>query len=89
MENNHAQTNEELMPVKGAYYAKGLPSVVVLVLPDNSVWAANLAPYRRLKKDELRRLPGYESAAYLKALMTDDNEVFEFVYFQYGLKKMP
>lgn len=78
----------EKMLVKGAYYAKQLPYSVVLVMPDDTVWSANDAPFRVLKKEELRRLPAYENAAHRRNLMTDDNEIFEFAYVQYGLEKM-
>ena len=75
------------MNVKFAGYADALPNSVVLILPDDTVWAANDAPFRKLQMSDLQRLRGYESPAYRRLLMNADHEVFPFVYYQYGLEK--
>ena len=77
-----------MMKVKGAYYVPNLPNSVVIVLPDDTVWAVNTAPFRIIKEDEMSRLPAYEIPAYRKNVLTQENEVFEFCYFQYGLEKI-
>lgn len=63
------------MKVKGAYYAPALPSSVVVVLPDDTVWMTNDAPFRILQEKELTRLPAYETPAYKRTLFTPDNEI--------------
>ena len=75
------------MKVTGYYYVPGLPNSIVLVKPDGTVWRANDTPFRVLREDELKRLPGYELPAYKRNVFVPDNEIFEFAYFQYGLEK--
>lgn len=75
------------MNVKGAYYVPSLPSSVVIVLQDDTVWGADSAPFRILSEADLSRLPGYEAPALREGLLKSDYEIFPFNYFQYGLEK--
>lgn len=76
------------MKVKGAYYVPALPKSVVLVLPDDTVWAINDAPFRAVKEKELKHLPGYEIPALRRNVQKKENEIFAFAYSQYGLEKV-
>lgn len=77
------------MNVKKACYVKGIPDTLILILPNCTVWKVNGGlGFRQIAESDLSRLPGYETPAMLRIILEDqENEVFPFCYFQYGLEK--
>ena len=75
------------MNVIKAFYPRNMEALAI-VKPDHTVWVvAGGLGFREIKESELIRMPGYETPAALKRIMEDDNEVFPFCYFQYGLER--
>ena len=73
------------MRVKCAYYPKTIDALVI-EMEDGSVYSATLG-FRPLKESDLTRLHAFDNAAYRKAALKPEDEIFPFCYFQYGLEK--
>lgn len=48
------------MLIKDAYYPRNLQTQIMLILPDDHHYIANLTPFRHITPKELHPLPAYD-----------------------------